>query len=84
MALLPSEEYSIADLARSIASNFGDRQVIFDTTKADGQYRKCMSNNDLRGLLANFEFTSLNDGIALTVQDYIANKHKYRHGEAKL
>jgi len=36
IALLPSEEYSIADLARSIASNFGDRQVIFDTTKADG------------------------------------------------
>ena len=42
-----------------------------------------MSNNDLKGLLANFEFTPLNDGIALTVEDYIANKHKYRHGEAK-
>ena len=48
---MPEEEYSIADLARAIASQFSDREVIFDTTKADGQHRKCMGNEKLKSLL---------------------------------
>ena len=86
IALLPAEEYSIADLANSIAANFSNHEVIFDTTKADGQYRKCMSNTSLVDAgMANFTFTSLQEGIRLTVQDYLANKEKYRHAaHAKL
>jgi len=56
---------------------------MFDTSKADGQHRKHMSNAGLRALLPNFEFTSLTDGINLTVADYKANSQAYRHG-AKL
>ena len=77
--MLPAEEHSIADLARAIASQFSNREVIFDASKADGQHRKCMGNEALRGLLARFEFTGLQEGIRLTVEDYRANKHKYRH-----
>ena len=54
LALLPAEEYSIADLATSIASQFSNCQVVFDTSKADGQHRKCMSNASLTNHLANF------------------------------
>jgi len=84
LPLLSETEHSIADLARCVASEFGDRQVLFDCSKADGQARKCMSSADLRGLLRNFEFTSLEEGIRLTVADYKVKKGEYRHGAAKL
>ena len=83
LPLLPAEEYTIAELAKSIAAQFANREVIFDATKADGQYRKCMANGPLRAKLANFEFTPLSEGIRLTVADYEANKARYRHA-AKL
>ena len=67
LALLPEAEHSIVDLARAIASQFSDREVIFDTTKADGQHRKCMGNEKLKSLLSRFEFTELQEGIRLTV-----------------
>ena len=38
-----------------------------------------MGNEGLKSLLSRFEFTSLHEGIRLTVQDYKANKHLYRH-----
>ena len=82
MPLIPEEEYTIAQLATTIAANFGDKQVEFDHTKADGQHRKSMSNEAFRSRLANFKFRSLEEGIRLTVQDYVQNKHTYRHGES--
>ena len=36
LPLIPEEEYTIAQLATTIAANFGDKQVEFDHTKADG------------------------------------------------
>ena len=48
LALLPEEEYSIAELATNIAAQFINQEVSFDTSKADGQYRKCMSNASLK------------------------------------
>jgi len=48
----------------------------FDTTKADGQYKKTASNAKLRKYLPNFKFTPFQDGtscgpypVALAVQD---------------
>ena len=85
LPLLPEEEHSIGELATCIAKQFGDTEVVFDTTKADGQHRKCMSNAGLRTLLPNFAFTELEEGIRLTVADYKANKEAYRHSStAKL
>ena len=79
LPLLPEEEHSIGELAGHIAREFGGVEVVFDTTKADGQHRKCMSNAGLRTLLPNFAFTELSEGIRLTVADYKANKDAYRH-----
>ena len=80
MPLLPAEEYSIGDLARCVASQFNNMQVQFDTSKADGQHRKCMSNAPFAERLANFVFTPLAEGIRLTVEDYMLYKNRYRHG----
>ena len=66
-------------MARSVAASIGNRTVVFDTSKADGQYRKYMSNTELRNRLPNFHFTPLDEGIRLTAQDYLTNKPKYRH-----
>eukprot|EP00353_Schmidingerella_taraikaensis_P006408 CAMPEP_0185580452 /NCGR_PEP_ID=MMETSP0434-20130131/16563_1 /TAXON_ID=626734 ORGANISM="Favella taraikaensis, Strain Fe Narragansett Bay" /NCGR_SAMPLE_ID=MMETSP0434 /ASSEMBLY_ACC=CAM_ASM_000379 /LENGTH=334 /DNA_ID=CAMNT_0028198725 /DNA_START=137 /DNA_END=1140 /DNA_ORIENTATION=- len=82
LPLLPENEHSIGDLARFIAQEFHGHQVVFDTSKADGQFRKCMSNAGLRAWLPNFNFTSLEEGIRLTVADYKANKDTYRHATA--
>ena len=80
IALVPTQEYTIGDLARSVAAASGIKQgVEFDTSKADGQPRKYMSNERLASALANFRFTSLEEGIERTVRDYRANKASYRH-----
>jgi len=36
LALVPSEEYSIKQLASCVAEEFGIEDIHFDTTKADG------------------------------------------------
>ena len=64
----PAEEVSIAAVARCIADAFhfsGD--IIFDTSKADGQFKKTVSNQKLREHLGDFCFTSLHQGLTETV-----------------
>ena len=37
----------------------------FDTTKADGQYKKTASNKKLRTLYPDFKFTPIQEGFAI-------------------
>ena len=64
-----SAEVSIADVGRSIASAFElpPERLVFDTTKADGQFKKTASNAKLRKLRPDYEFVSLDEGIRKTV-----------------
>ncbi|EAA12379.3 AGAP008092-PA [Anopheles gambiae str. PEST] len=74
-----SAEVSIAQLAESLAKAFDFKgKLEFDTTKADGQYKKTASNAKLRKHLPNFTFTDFDDAIKDTVQWYIANYEKAR------
>ena len=59
-----TEENSISDIAL-IALNVLDKDLdlVFDTTKPDGQYRKTASNQKMLSILGEFEFTKLRDGI---------------------
>lgn len=43
-------------------------QVVFDTSKADGQFKKTASNAKLRSLRPDFRFTPIKEGIADTVK----------------
>ena len=43
--------------------NLKNTQLVFDKTKPDGQYRKDVSIEKLKGLLPNFQTLSLNKGI---------------------
>lgn len=48
-------------------------EVRFDTTKADGQFKKTASNTKLRRYLPGFRFTNIDDAIAETVGWFKAN-----------
>ncbi|XP_057655900.1 GDP-L-fucose synthase [Diorhabda carinulata] len=67
-------EVSIKELANEIAKAFdftGD--IVFDTTKADGQYKKTASNAKLRKYLPDFEFTQFSVAIKHSVDWYRQN-----------
>ncbi|XP_014246545.1 GDP-L-fucose synthase [Cimex lectularius] len=62
-------EVSIADTATSIANAFGFKgEIIFDTTKADGQYKKTASNKKVQKLWPDFKFTPFSVAISETVE----------------
>jgi len=54
------DEVSIADLARHVAKSMDFQgNIIFDTTKSDGQYKKTANNKKLRELYPEFKFTPI-------------------------
>lgn len=63
--LSPSDEYSIREIATTIA---GEYPVVFDTQWADGQYRKQVDNSRLLELFPDFEFTPLEVGLQRTIE----------------
>jgi len=68
------EEVSIADAAHSVvkAMNFQGK-LVFDTTKADGQFKKTASNKKLRTLYPEFKFTPFKQAIQETVEWFEQN-----------
>lgn len=74
------DEVSIASLANLIAAAFHfNGELIFDTTKADGQFKKTASNARLRSFLPDFKFTPLNEAVQDTVSWFREN-----HSNARL
>jgi len=72
--LSTSEEVSIMDVVGIIVElmNFkGD--VIFDSSKPDGQFRKPSDNSKIKHYLPNFKFTPLYDGIKETIENFEKN-----------
>lgn len=67
-------EVTIAKLAESIAKAFDFRgKIVFDTTKADGQFKKTASNKKLRQHLPNFEFVKFDEAIKDSVDWFVQN-----------
>ena len=48
-------------------------EVVFDTTKADGQFKKTASNKKLRGLRPDYQFTTMEEGVQKAVDWFIEN-----------
>jgi len=42
-----------------------DVEIIWDSTKPDGQYRKDISNHKMMDLISDFKFTSLEEGLSI-------------------
>lgn len=74
-----ADEIPIANLAEQIAKAFNFQgRIVFDATKADGQYKKTASNAKLRKYLPEFVFTPFNDAIKETVEWYRDNANNAR------
>ena len=77
--LSTSEEISIKDVVGIIVElmNFkGD--IIFDTTKPDGQFRKPSDNSKIKNYLPNFKFTPIYDGLKETIEYFEKNYNVIR------
>lgn len=68
-------EVSIKDIAEMIAEAFElpPAQLVFDTEKSDGQFKKTADNTKLRGYLPDFEFVPIKEGIAKSVAWFLEN-----------
>ena len=71
------DEVSIENVARIIARKMNyEEQLVFDTSKSDGQYKKSVSNQKLKTLLPTFTFTPIERGLETTIDWFL--KH-YPH-----
>jgi len=65
------DEISIKQAAEHVAAGMGlnpKKDLIFDTSKADGQFKKTASNAKLRSLLPDFKFTPFEEAVKHTCQ----------------
>jgi len=69
-----STEVSIKDVALAVvkAMKF-EGEVVFDTSKADGQFKKTADNKKLRGLRPDYEFVTIEDGVQKAVDWFVEN-----------
>mmetsp|Transcript_3137 Transcript_3137/g.7846 ORF Transcript_3137/g.7846 Transcript_3137/m.7846 type:complete len:318 (-) Transcript_3137:704-1657(-) len=67
-------EVTIEHVARSIVAAMDFKgPVVFDATKADGQFKKTASNAKLRKYLPDFQFTPFDAAVKETVEWFEAN-----------
>lgn len=67
LIISPEENLSIREMAEIGVSIVGRKLQIEFTGKNNGQYRKDGNNSKLKNLIGNFEFTSFNRGLELTI-----------------
>eukprot|EP00760_Papus_ankaliazontas_P019043 PhM_4_TR17848/c0_g1_i1/m.69084/K02377/TSTA3, fcl; GDP-L-fucose synthase len=68
------DEVSIADVVAMIVEAMQFQgEVVFDTTKADGQFKKTASNLKLKKLLPEFKFTPMKEAMKKSVEWFVAN-----------
>ncbi|KAK1119627.1 hypothetical protein K0M31_013047 [Melipona bicolor] len=74
------QEVTISQVAGTIAKAFNFKgKLVYDTSAADGQYKKTASNAKLRRYLPDFQFTPFNKAIKDTVDWYIQNYDQARN-----
>lgn len=67
-------EVTIAQLANAIVKAFEFKgKLVFDDTKADGQYKKTASNGKLRKFVPDYKFADFDAAIKETVEWYLKN-----------
>eukprot|EP00434_Breviolum_minutum_P017640 symbB.v1.2.015571.t1/scaffold1165.1/size134377/3 len=68
------DEVSIADVAKMICDAMDFKgNLVKDTSKSDGQFKKTASNKKLRGYKPDFKFTPIKEGIKTSVDWFVEN-----------
>ena len=74
-----SDEISVGKLAEMVVYYIGYKgNLIFDSNKPDGQYRKPSDNSKLKGYLPDFKFTPIEEGVKKTVDWFVNNYENIR------
>lgn len=74
------QETSISQVAESLVRAFDFKgKIVYDTSAADGQYKKTASNAKLRKYLPDFQFTPFARAIKETVDWYVENYDRARN-----
>jgi GDP-L-fucose synthase len=74
LSVSENEEVSIQKIAEIIAEKMDyTSQLVFDTSKNDGQYKKSVSNQKLLSLYPNFKFTTIENGLDQTIYWFLDN-----------
>jgi GDP-L-fucose synthase len=77
--LSTSDEISIRDVVDVLVNAFNFKgNVVFDTTKPEGQYRRPSDNSNILRHLPNFKFTPFEDAIKESVEWFISNYESAR------
>ncbi|KAI0926499.1 GDP-L-fucose synthase [Taiwanofungus camphoratus] len=77
------EEVSIKEVADAIVKAMDFKgEYSFDTTRADGQFRKPASNKKLMSLIGDFEFTPFDKALDYSVKWFVDNYDKARTKKA--
>ena len=72
--LSTGKEISIKDVVNTIAKIFNFKgNIIFDTSKPEGQFRKPSDNSVIRNMFPDFKFTSLEDGLEESIDWFKKN-----------
>ena len=72
-------EVSIKDVALAVAKAMKfEGEVVFDTEKADGQFKKTACNKKFRSYRPDYEFTTIQDGIQKSVDWFVENYENAR------
>lgn len=67
-------EVSIKDVALAVAKGMGfEGEIVFDTSKADGQFKKTACNKKLRSYRPDYKFHSMDEGIQKSCKWFMAN-----------
>ena len=74
LIISPDEEYSIKYIAEEISKAFEyNKDIVFNTSYSDGQFKKTADNSKLKRLLPEIKFTSIQEGIRETVEFFKNN-----------
>jgi GDP-L-fucose synthase len=68
-----SIEVSVKDVALAVAKLMNIKDVIFDTSKQNGQHRKPADPSRLKTVIEDMEFTPYKQGLQTTIDWFLAN-----------
>ena len=71
MSVGEEDEISIRTAAEAVATAMGldpSKDIAFDTSKSDGQFKKTASNAKLKKLLPDFKFTPFDQAVRISCQ----------------
>jgi GDP-L-fucose synthase len=72
LSVAEEDEVSIKEVALAVAKAMKfDGEIVFETTKADGQFKKTACNKKLRQLRPDYTFTTIQDGIQKSVDWFV-------------